>query len=228
MEKKARAAVPFAMLAIALLLAGCISQDSGNAAVGRNGKQMASQAGAQSQADENAFLVPESEATYTAYYIVNEGGQETGKMVWRMGRNMRIDLGDGNATVSVFFLENRTYSCANSPFGGYGCFDITQQAIAQGTSSLIDAPDLSGAKEAETVPIGQAGKMTAKCYVFSSAPVAGRKMCFTEGGILAYDEYALSGGKKHVEYLANLRFSADEKDFALPATPMEIPAGAQS
>lgn len=169
------------------------------------------------------FLVPESPIAYTAYYIVNEGGQESAKIVYRNGQMMRTDYDAGNVTISVYFLKNRAYSCAKSLDGSYNCFDITGSAAAQGVGALIGTPDLENAEKAESVGIGQGGQMAAQCYIFNALPHPGRKMCFTDGGILAYDEYTLSGGRKRVEYLGNLKLSAGLQSFGLPATPAMPP-----
>lgn len=202
-------------LAFSFLLSGCAMPDgrAGGALLAPN----------QTQASDTGFLVPESPVAYTAYYIVNEGGQESGKTVYRMGRKMRVDYGFGSTNISVFFLENKAYSCARSLSGEYGCFDITSSAASQGISALIGAPNLENAEAAEIVDVGGSGQMKAQCYVFSGAPTFGRKQCFTDSGILAYDEYLLANKQKHVEYMAHLSLGANLRSFGLPTAPQMPP-----
>ncbi|MFA6489266.1 MAG: hypothetical protein WCT52_01145 [Candidatus Micrarchaeia archaeon] len=203
-------------LAFSFLLSGCAMQNGGA------GKALT--AGGEANASGTGFLVPESRAAYTAYYIVNEGGQETDKTVYRMGRKMRMDYGLGGANISVFFLDDKAYSCARSLASGeYGCFDITESAASQGVSSLIGEPDLENAEMVEMVDVGSSGQMKAQCYIFSSAAFPARKTCFVEGAIPAYDEYVLGNGQKHVEYLAYLKMDANLRNFGLPATPVIPP-----
>lgn len=209
----------FAAFALALLLFGCATaKDRGGAEDGN--------AAAAQYANGTGFLVPDSAADYTAHYIVNDGGQETGKIVYRMGRNFRLDYQNGNMTVSVFLLGSRAYSCARMLSGEYGCFDITAKAASQGVPALIGTPDLEGASEDEVVDVGAGGQMKAQCYLFANPPLQSRKACFTSQGIMAYDEYPIPGGQKHIEYLANLKLSANLRDFGLPSTPAAPPEDA--
>ncbi len=217
-----RLIVLFAAVAISLALFGCTATQGGAA---NAASQNQSRPG--SAANGTGFLVPESPVAYTAYYIVDEGGRQTEKMAYRMGRNMRVDYVDGNMTIGVFFLKDKAYSCTRMHSGGYGCFDITDEAALQGVSSLIGMPNLGDAELDEVVDIGSGGRMKAQCYIFTVPPFSGRKRCFADGGIPAYDEYALPGGQKHVEYLANIRLSASLQDFGLPVTPV-VPPGNSS
>ena len=217
--KSAAQAAIAAAFVFSLLLLGCAMPGSPGSQAPQGGNQSA----AQQQAQDTGFSMPNSTVAYSAYYIVKEGGQETGKTVYRMGEDMRTDYEFGGENISVYFLGNKAYSCALSIAGGYQCFDITAQAAAQGVEALVGMPDLENAQAAETVSVGQSEQMTAKCYIFSAAPYFGRKRCFTDSGIPAYDEYTLSDGQKHVEYLSYIRMDAGLQVFGLPVAPKMAP-----
>jgi len=166
------------------------------------------------------FMVPQSGVEYTARYVVNENGAESGKTVWRSGRKMRVDYSSyGKSVLGLFFLQDRAYSCSFATTG-WQCFDISANIDGTAAERLFSEPELSGAQALEDVDIGNT---RGKCYLLPSAPFETRKMCFTDRQVVAYDEYNMTKGKQRVEYLTDIYYGAGETDFALPAEPQATP-----
>lgn len=170
------------------------------------------------------FLVPQSGIDYTARYVVSENGAESEKTVWRSGRKMRVDYAAyGKGVLSLFFLQNRAYSCSIAT-DGWQCFDISAN-LDGASESLLSPPDISGAEAVEEVDIGNT---KGKCYLLPSAPYETRKMCFTDRQVVAYDEYNMTKGKQRVEYLTDIYYGVGENDFELPAEPQSPPASREN
>jgi hypothetical protein len=194
----------------AALLAGCLANQAG----AKPAAQQASQQG-------SPVSFPQVPVAYSATYVVNEGGAEATKMVWASGNNMRIEIADANGGFfSLYFLGNRTYSCGRAGQGA-SCFDVSGRSPA-GLGSLLPCQNLEDAKDAESVDIGGT---RGKCHIVPYGVFSKRKICCTDMGVLAYDEYNLTNGKTHVEYLSEIEYAASDSDFALPAEPAAAPAG---
>lgn len=201
-----------AAAAVMLVLAGCaINGDQNTDDRAKNGYL---------PSGPGSFLVPQSGIDYAASYTVYDNGQETIKRVWRSGRRMRVDFeGSGGGGLSLFFLENRAYSCSMPPAEAR-CFEFSSRVGASEAGQYFTAPDLSVATEAEMVNIGGT---QGRCYLFPSAPFQARKMCFTDKSVLAYDEQNSTAGKRHVEYLTDIAYAVSDSDFSLPAKPSPLP-----
>ena len=208
-------AVAIALLASAvfLLIAGCSGQEGSIAQYGANGTWAA---------PNGSFLVPDSGLSYTAHYVVSGKGGQGDKTVWRSGRRMRVDFAaDGGVGVSLFFLQDRVYSCSAAS-GTERCFDITSSMGQSGAQDFFLPPDLSYAQDAGPVDIGGT---PGRCYTLPPTPLERHEVCLTGTGVLAYEEYNMSSGEEQVEYLSDLNYSAPDSAFVLPAAPVAAPAG---
>jgi len=157
------------------------------------------------------FRVPESPRSYSAAYAISEGGGTSYKEVWRSGRRMRTDYAVGAARLSLFFLDDRAYSCLMQQ-NGSECHDITKGA-SQMPSSFFLAPKTDGAVPSESVKVGTSD---GQCYLLPNPPYGERKFCIARG-VLAYDEYS-SGAGKRVEYATRITYGEpDPSVFGLPA-----------
>ncbi|MCX8195108.1 MAG: hypothetical protein N3G22_03325 [Candidatus Micrarchaeota archaeon] len=192
----------FALAAI-LLLAGC-------------GARQEIQSAGQPPAYSSSFLFPESPAEYTAIYAVNEGGVEVEKKVVAAGRNMKVVI----SGLAVYFLSDRAYSCSEIT-GKVKCFEITSSAAGMKPDEVYLCKNIQGAEEVERVDIGGT---EGRCYLLPMAPTPAkyRKICCTDRNVLAYDEYVLADGTTRVEYLKEIAYEVDYREFLLPA---ELPAG---
>lgn len=198
--------LPLLLLALAM---GCAGEKSGSGGTG---------AGA-GTADNSSFSFPRTPVDYTARYVINEGGSEAAKLVFASGNRMRIQLDDGGSGYfALFFLGKNAYSCAN-PAGNASCFDISGRAQVK-PEDVLPCQHLEGSTPAEKVDIGST---VGNCHVLPYGVFSTRKICCTDRGVLAYDEYNLTNGKAHVEYLTGISYSVNEEDFLLPATPKNAP-----
>ena len=198
--------LPVLLLAFAM---GCAGEKIGNGNT---------EAGA-GIADNSSFSFPQAPVDYTARYVINEGGSEAAKLVSASGNRMRIQLDDGGGGYfSLFFLGKRAYSCAN-PAGNASCFDISGRANVK-PEDVLPCQHLEGSTPAEKVDIGGTA---GNCHVLPYGVFDKRKICCTDRGVLAYDEYNMTNGKAHVEYLTDISYSVNEGDFLLPATPKTAP-----
>ncbi len=162
---------------------------------------------------EEPVLLPKSNISYTAHYIVTENGQQGTKTVFRAKENLRVDIGE----FSLFFINSSAYSC--SRIGQKPeCYKVGLILSEQEFSLLSPFPPLPAAQEIEAVKIWQT---IGKCFLVPHAILEKRKLCFTDTGILAYDEYRAQGGAMHIEYLEELEYSVDKKEFELPAVPQK-------
>jgi len=193
---------------VALLLSGCAA------------KQQEPTAN-KGSASAGSFFLPQSKADYTAVYGVDEGsGPVASKKVWRKDSRMRIEISsDSGGSVSLYFVSGRAYSCANIG-SGYSCYEITGGLGPEAASQLSGEPDFSSAEAAEEVEIGST---KGYCFFFPYKVFEKRKQCFTEKGVLAFDQYNVMNGRVHTEYLTNLAYGAYDADFVLPATPQPAP-----
>jgi len=202
--------IPFLLLAILpALFIGCVGQKEGAApALPAEGTIPAS-----------SFSFPQVPVQYAAHYVVNENGAETVKSVWASGNRMRIELSDGGSGYfSLYFLGNRAYSCA-APGQNASCFEVSSRVSIK-PDEVLPCQYLEGSEQAEEVDIGGTA---GRCYLKPYGVFGKRKICCTERGVLAYDEYNQTGGKTHVEYLTDISYSAKDEDFLLPATPKNAP-----
>jgi len=200
----------------ALFLAGCTSapaQNDGAAANSSTGSAAAS---------SREIKLPAS-IDYTATYSINEEGGDISKTVWRKNDAMRIRYSAaGNPFMDLFFISGHAYSCTGWK-AQPECFDISGNVEGQ-MKDIFAEPDFSSAEPSEEVDIGST---KGKCYIFPYTVQSTRKMCFTDHGVLAYDEYTAAGGKPRVEYLTEIVYSADDGSFLLPATPVAAPGEPQ-
>ncbi len=163
---------------------------------------------------------PRVPVEYAATYEVNEGGAKVTKRVWASGNRMRMEIADGSGGLfGLFFLGSRAYSCA-APSGNASCFDVSGRVSVK-LAEALPCQNLSGASDAGPVDIGGT---QGKCYTLPYGVFAMRKICCTDRGVLAYDEYNTTSGKSHVEYLTDIAYSAKDSDFLLPAEPRAAPA----
>ena len=195
--------------AVLLLLAGCAGQGSA-AQKGANGT---------APSQPGSFMVPDSSLNYTAHYVVNGNGEQSDKTVWRAGRLMRVDFTSSGTGVSLFFLEDRAYSCSMAS-GTERCFDITSSIGEAEAQEFLLPPDLTFARDAGPVDIGGT---RGRCYTFPPTPTQTHEVCLTDTGVMAYNEYNMSSGEQ-VEYLSSLDYSAPDSAFVLPAQPQGVPA----
>ncbi|MCX8198367.1 MAG: hypothetical protein N3F07_04245 [Candidatus Micrarchaeota archaeon] len=201
-----------AALLCAILLSGC-AQDKPKEAFAAE----ASPEGFGSQGRQKIELAESID--YTAKYSISDGSGEISKTVWRKGKDARIQYAaDGRIFADVLILSGTAYSCTTWKENPE-CMvvDAQNQWISQGA---FPQPDFSLAEPDEEVEIGAT---KGACFLFPYTVNAKRKMCFDQFGILAYDEYPLPSGKKHVEYLVWLRHSADSSELELPAKPKPMP-----
>jgi hypothetical protein len=197
-----------AALAVLALLFGCVQ--------GERERQ------ADLEAHQPAFRVPKSQVEYTAHYTVLDSGEESSKAVYRSGDRARVDLRLGSSEVRLYFLADRAYSCSNTG-SGFACFDISAKVGSSPAAlELLDAPSLSGAKQLEDVDIGGT---VGRCYLLPYAQLGSRKLCLTDRGVVAYDEYSSATGQKHTEYLTDIFYGVAQGDFDLPASPIGAHAG---
>ncbi len=164
-------------------------------------------------AGNQAISVPFSPLSYTATYVVSEEGGDTQKTVWRMANSMKIRFGSQGAGVEIYLLGDKAYSCPSLPKVD-SCFDITPQMAGAKLGELFPSPPKNYAGKIETVDIGGAA---GNCYFLPYSGLGGRKTCFTDNGILAYDEYNVTKGSKHIEYLSELSYEVAPAEFLLPA-----------
>lgn len=160
-----------------------------------------------------AISVPFSPLSYTATYVVSEEGGETQKTVWRMANSMKIRFGLQGAGVEIYLLGDKAYSCPSLRTVD-SCFDITSQMAGAKLGELFPSPPKNYSGKIEAVDIGGA---VGNCYSMPYSGLGGRKTCFTDTGILAYDEYNVTRGSKHIEYLSDLSYDAAPSEFILPA-----------
>ncbi|HIH30673.1 TPA: hypothetical protein HA243_04690 [Candidatus Micrarchaeota archaeon] len=204
MEKAAALAV----FSLFLLVAGCTGEKPQNPPA-MNGTQAA----------PNLFSFPGSPVEFSATYKVSEAGAEAVKKVWASGNRMRIDVSDGGEGLfSLYFLGNSAYSCTRVA-GNASCFDVSGRAGSI-PSGIFPCQDLSGAAFEGEVGIGNT---LGRCYSIPYGVFSKRKICCTDRGVLAYDEYNVTSGNTHVEYLTDIYYSASDSDFLLPAEPMAAP-----
>lgn len=203
-----------AFLALALILAGCAAKENGEGAKA-----------AEPASYGKGFTLPQTPVEYTATYTVDEEGAQTQKKVWRSGSRMRIALlSGGGSSLGMYFVNGRAYSCADVG-SGMSCFEITGRVDAQAAAQLAVQPDFSSAEPAEEVDIGGT---KGKCYLFPYKVFEKRKMCFTDRGVLAFDQYNVTSGRVRTEYLTELKYGVDARDFELPATPRAAPAATEN
>lgn len=132
---------------------------------------------------------------------------------------MRIDITDGlGGYFSLYFLGNRAYSCAKIAQTA-SCFDVSDRSSIR-PEEVLPCQYLEGSKQAEQVDIGGT---SGSCYLQPYGIFGKRKICCTDRGVLAYDEYNQTSGKTHVEYLTSISYSAQDSDFLLPAEPQNAP-----
>ena len=187
---------------------------------GCTGETSSSVISARAPGQNSHFSLPQSAVSYVATYTVVDGDSQLTKKVFRANDKIRIDVSAPNAnSFSLFFLGSSAYSCYNAG-GTITCYDISSVLSQTQIDALLPAPDLSGAKEAESVDIGQT---TGKCYFVPQDIARKRKMCLTSDGILAYDSYNDTQTTTHVEYLTSLTYSVDDSNFLLPSSPQAIP-----
>jgi hypothetical protein len=135
---------------------------------------------------------------------------------------MRLEFSAGQQDgLGFYFLENRAYSCRGSGQDAI-CFDISRSLSQKEADAFFSPPDLSGAKEAEEVAIGDT---KGRCYSMPALQFETRKVCLTDRGVLAYDEYNATGKGTKVEYLTDLAYFVNPSDFDLPAEPGLPPEG---
>lgn len=200
-------AIALAVAATLLLLSGCVNEASPQNSAGAFG-----QAG--------NFSVPPATVAYKADYVVFDNGAELAKRVCRSDDRLRIDVGAQNETsFSLFFLGSEAYSCY-SVQGAATCYNISSALSQTRMDDVMPRPDLSGAEETEPADIGGT---VGRCYLVPQDPFKKRKMCFTDTGILAYDEYNVDESGKHIEYLSGLTYGVSDSDFILPASPGAMP-----
>ncbi len=203
-------AATFALL-IPLLLFGCAAKPAGKEP----------NANGTSSFGTGSFALPQSPVAYAATYAIDEGsGMFAQKKVWRKDSRMRIEIaaGGGNS-LGLYFVSGKAYSCAKLG-GSPSCFEITGGLSSESASQLASVPDFSSAEPAEEVDIGNT---KGRCFLFPYKVFEKRKECFTDRGVLAFDQYNVTNGKTHTEYLTSLIYGADDSDFALPAEPQAAP-----
>jgi hypothetical protein len=204
-----RALVAFAALALLLaFMAGCVQ--------GRPGSQT-------DEPDAN-FTLPDAEYPYFARYNVEEGGMIK-KEVWRDGNKMRSDLSvQGQRALSFFFMNSRAYSCSyvsSEP----SCYDVTPGLSQLDAERMVPSEkNMAGADKVESVKIGDT---MGNCYEMASA-FGLRKICFADGGAVAFDSYNASRTVMHIEYLTNIEYFEKGKwpfdgVFVLPSKPAVAP-----
>ncbi len=168
-----------------------------------------------------SFMVPQSSLDYSARYIINDNGVETVKEVWRSGQKMRLQFSSGQeGGLGFYFLGNRAYSCRGAGPDAL-CFDISAGLSKKDAEIFFAPPDLSGAKEAEEVAIGNT---KGRCYIMPTLQFETRKVCLTDRGVVAYDEQNATGKGIKVEYLTDIAYFVGEADFELPAEPRLSPS----
>jgi len=199
----------------ALFLAGC------TLAPAKNGEVNSSSTGS-AAASSSEIKLPAS-IDYTATYSITEDGGEISETVWRKNDAMRMQYAtSGKVFMDLFFISGHAYSCTGWK-AQPECFDISGNAGGQ-MKDLFAEPDFSSAEPSEEVDIGST---KGKCYVFPYTVQSTRKMCFTDRGVVAYDEYIVAGGKPRVEYLTGITYSANDSSFLLPAAPVAAPGEPQ-
>jgi hypothetical protein len=199
----------FAVALAVLFLAGCAAKSQ---------EQPASESGSQ----QGSIILPQSKVDYAATYAVDEGsGPIASKKVWRASDRMKIEISSGaGGSISLYFVSGRAYSCANVG-DGYSCYEITGGLGPKAAAQLSGEPDFSSAEAAEEVEIGST---KAYCFFFPHKVFEKRKQCFTDKGVLAFDQYNVTNGNAHTEYLTNLAYGTYDSDFVLPAEPKPVPA----
>ncbi|MEM2137493.1 MAG: hypothetical protein QW568_00205 [Candidatus Anstonellaceae archaeon] len=203
-----KSALALSVFLVALLLLGCTAKPQEASAKEGSGPV-------------GSFFLPQSKADYTAVYAVDEGsGPVASKKVWRKDSRMRIEISsDSGGSISLYFVSGRAYSCANIG-SGYSCYEITSGLEPEAAAQLSGEPDFSSAEAAEEVEIGST---KGYCFFFPYKVFEKRKQCFTEKGVLAFDQYNVTDGRAHTEYLTNLAYVAYDSDFVLPAAPQPVP-----
>ena len=191
-----------------LLLFGCASLGGSN------------QAQQQPASAPTVFSLSPSPFPYTAHYTIDEGTDEITKTVWRKGTLARVDLEvTPGAAISLYFISGKGYSCSVAG-GKMECFTISAPSQQSSLGGIFDLPDVSGGTPLGTVAIGNS---EGACYLLPYTATSKRKVCLTDRNVLAYDEYNVSAGTTHVEYLTSIYYSADDSAFALPAIPQAAP-----
>jgi len=131
---------------------------------------------------------------------------------------MDLEIAAGTP-VSLFFAAGRGYTCT-AISGQMVCYEIRTPLPQQPVAGVFDVPDFSSGKEIGPVEIGGGA---GRCFLFPYTATSKRKMCFTDRNVVAWDEYNVTGGTTHVEYLTSIAYSAEDSAFALPATPQAPP-----
>jgi len=199
-----RNATAIAISCLLLLLAGCAEAPPRSSAAGQI-------------AQKHHISFPKSPVAYTALYTLNENGGEAQKRVVADGDKMKIQLG----SIAIYFLSDRAYSCSYVG-GNASCFDITAKAEGMKLDEVYPCQHLEGAREAEPVDIGGTA---GRCYLLPYGVAGSRKICCTDRGVLAYDQYNLTSKSMHTEYLTEISYEADYREFLLPAEPAVAPEG---
>lgn len=206
-----RHALAACALSLALLF-GCALSGGGNPG---------GSAQLQMEPQQGGVALKKSNTTYTAHYRVFEEGEEIDKAVYRMGQRMRIDIGSGlYGKVSLYFDDGKAFSCTAGSQGG-NCFDVTaRMAKVQPQFGFQDGPPADAAFEGKT----EIGGTQGECYLAQNGYLGQRRLCYAKGGVLAYDEYNVSGNSTHVEYAVRISYAASESDFSLPYAPSKAPS----
>ena len=195
--------IAFALVAaIALLLAfGCAGLDLGAA--------LDETPPAPKASGSEVFSLPQSPVSYTVHYRVTEGAAQSEKTVYRTEDKMRVDVGaDGQVQLSLYFAGGKIYSCPRLVKGS--CIDVTANLPRSASALFSHGAMPSGAKyDSETDIGGTVGK----CYVAPYNLYGTRKVCYTDQGVVAYDEYPINEKTMHVEYATQIHYGAGVSDF---------------
>ncbi len=175
--------------------------------------------------EQGQFLLPEAAVPYTARYAIVDGSTEMEKDVWRLGRNMRIDVRSpiSPGAFSLFFLEGRAYSCT-SDAGATSCYDVTGRLSESGVAEFLPEQEPKDGVETDKVDIGGT---EGRCYLVLQGIYLEKKLCFTDRGVPAYEQYNQTNGASHVTYLTDISYGADPSAFVLPAQPQIAPPGGE-
>ncbi|VVB99467.1 Uncharacterised protein [uncultured archaeon] len=205
---------PIAALAVAVVL---LALSFGCTSLGSNPKGNQSGQGA-APGSNLSISIPRASVPYTAHYVVQENGKQSEKTIWRLGNNLKLAMGDSSVMVELYFLGDKAYSCSTQAEGA-ACYDVTGKLSGFDLSSLVPSPG----PDAVPDEIATIGSTRGQCYLEPLGVVGMMKRCFTDRGVLAYEERNQTQSQTYVEYLTDLAYSASESDFALPATPQQPP-----
>jgi len=145
-------------------------------------------------------------------------GEEISKMtMYFKGGKIRYDVVSDSQEVSLFFIDNKAYSCTKSP---KMCI-ISEQAQKPSTGTESVEKNIEQSTIVSKPSRVIAGK-TAKCFEVSNAQ-GSFEVCYSNEGIMLYSKVSLQG--KTFEMTAtDYSTTVQDSVFELPAEPQDINA----